>query len=236
MIPVSISAPGAFLAGILSFFSPCILPLVPSYMSYITGSVFSGLEDEKRIADIRRTTVLYSLFFIAGFSLVFVLLGTAASLGGSLLFGYRDLIRIIGGFLILVFGLHIIGWLKIGVLNSYFKFNTNKTAPGYFRSLAAGIIFAAGWTPCVGPILGSILVIAGTEGTIGKGVLLLSLYSLGMGVPFFVISLSVNFFIAKLNKLKKWIPLINYISGIALIITGILLITGMLERLSYLFY
>ncbi|MFA5104673.1 MAG: cytochrome c biogenesis protein CcdA [Candidatus Margulisiibacteriota bacterium] len=236
MIPLNISAAGAFLAGVISFFSPCILPLVPSYMSYITGSVFSGLENEEDLAGIKRNTTLYSLLFIAGFSSVFVLLGCAASFAGSLFLEYRDYIRITGGVLIFVFGLHIMGWLRIGVLNSYFKLDAKKTAPGYLRSFLAGIIFAAGWTPCVGPILGSILILAGTEATILNGILLLGLYSLGMAIPFFVISLSANFFLARLNKLKEWVPLINNISGIALIITGIFLITGMFGTLSSLFY
>jgi len=236
MIAESISAPVAFFAGLLSFFSPCILPLVPSYMSYITGSVFSGIENEPVPADIKRLTVLYSLCFILGFSAVFVLLGAAASFAGNLFLEYRGLIRLIGGLLIILFGLHIIGLLKIGPLNSYFKFKENGAAPGYFRSFIAGIIFAAGWTPCVGPILGSILIIAGTDATLLNGIMLLGLFSLGMAIPFFIISLSVNYFLAGLKKIRRWVPAINIVSGIILVIVGILLATGRFESLTSFLY
>ncbi len=236
MISLNLSAPTAFLAGLLSFFSPCILPLVPSYMSYITGSVFSGVESEKDLSYIRRLTVAYSLCFISGFSAVFVLMGIAASYVGGALLEYRDIIRMIGGGLILVFGFHIMGWLKIGILNSYHKFDAKRSAPGYLRSFVVGVIFAAGWTPCVGPILGSILILAGTEADVLNGIFLLCLYSLGMAIPFFVVSFSANFFLAKLKRLNRWIPIINYASGGILIVAGILLIAGMFERLSYFFY
>lgn len=232
----NISAPVAFFAGLLSFFSPCILPLVPSYMSYITGSVFSGIENEPVPADIKRLTVLYSLCFIMGFSAVFILLGAAASFAGNIFFEYRELIRLLGGLLIIFFGLHIIGLLKIGLLNSYFKFGGAGAAPGYFRSFITGIIFAAGWTPCVGPILGSILIIAGTEATLLNGIMLLGLFSLGMAVPFFIISLSVNYFLAGLKKINRWIPVINGISGIVLVIVGVLLATGRFESLTSFLY
>lgn len=236
MIPLNISAPGAFIAGILSFFSPCILPLVPSYISYITGSVFSVTEKEEISSDARKLTVFYSLCFILGFSAVFIIMGMAASQLGSLFAEYRDAVRTIGGFLIIVFGLHITGVLKIGLLNSYFRFDANSSASGYFRSFLFGVIFATGWTPCVGPILGSILIIAGTEADLLNGMFLLCLYSLGMAIPFFVISFSANYFLAKLRGINRWIHAINRISGAILVAAGILLATGTFERLSYLFY
>jgi len=236
MIAENISAPVAFFAGLLSFFSPCILPLVPSYMSYITGSVFSGVENEPVPADIKRLTVLYSLCFILGFSAVFILLGAAASFAGNLFLEYRELIRLLGGLLIIFFGLHIIGLLKIGFLNSYFKFGGTRAAPGYFRSFITGVIFAAGWTPCVGPILGSILIIAGTDATLLNGIMLLGLFSLGMAVPFFAISLSVNYSLARLKKIGRWVPVINIVSGIILVIVGILLATGQFESLASFLY
>jgi len=236
MTALDISAPGAFLAGILSFLSPCVLPLVPSYLSYITGSVFSGAAGENSTGRVGRSTALFSLLFIAGFSSVFVSMGIAAGFVGGLLTEYREIIRIGGGLLIVVFGLHIAGWLRIGVLNSYFKFEGKGLAPGYLRSLLAGMIFAAGWTPCVGPILGAILVMAGTAGSASRGALLLGLYSLGLGVPFFIISLSANYFLARIKHLNRWIPAINLFSGTVLIAAGILLMTGMFDRLAYIFY
>jgi cytochrome c-type biogenesis protein len=236
MTVLDISAPGAFLAGILSFLSPCVLPLVPSYLSYITGSVFSGAAGENSNGRIGRSTALFSLLFITGFSSVFVSMGIAASYIGGLLIEYREVIRIGGGMLIVAFGLHIAGWLRIGALNSYFKFEGKGLAPGYLRSLLAGMIFAAGWTPCVGPILGSILVMAGTAGSVPYGALLLGLYSLGLALPFFIISLSANYFLAKLKHLNRWIPAINMFSGAVLIAAGILLMTGMFDRLAYIFY
>lgn len=236
MTALDISAPGAFLAGILSFLSPCVLPLVPSYLSYITGSVFSGAAGEINTGRIERSTALFSLLFIAGFSSVFISMGIAASFVGSLLIEYREMVRIGGGLLIVVFGLHIAGWLRIRVLNSYFKFEGKGIAPGYLRSLLAGMIFAAGWTPCVGPILGSILVMAGTAGSVSHGALLLGLYSLGLGAPFFIISLSANYFLTRIKHLNRWIPAINLFSGTVLIAAGILLMTGMFERLAYIFY
>lgn len=235
MIPLNLSAPAALLAGVLSFFSPCILPLVPSYMSYITGSVFSGIENEKELAGVKKLTLLYSLCFVSGFSAVFILLGVAASYLGSLFLEYRDYIRVVGGFFVVAFGFHIMGWLKIGILNAYLKFDAKKGPAGYLKALFTGIIFAAGWTPCVGPILGSILILAGTETTLLNGVVLLGLYSLGMAIPFLVISLSANYFLTKLKGLNRWIPAINYISGGILVIAGVLLITGMFKKLSYLF-
>jgi len=236
MIAGNISAPVAFFAGLLSFFSPCILPLVPSYMSYITGSVFSGIENDSVPANIKKLTVLYSLCFIGGFSAIFILLGAAASFAGNLFLEYRELIRLLGGLLIIFFGLHIIGLFKIGILNSYFKFGGNLAAPGYFRAFIAGIIFAAGWTPCVGPILGSILIIAGTDATLLNGIMLLGLFSLGMAIPFFIISLSVNYFLAGLKKINRWVPIINGVSGVVLVIVGILLATGQFESLTSLLY
>lgn len=235
MTALDISAPGAFLAGILSFLSPCVLPLVPSYLSYITGSVFSGATGENSTGRVGRSTALFSLLFIAGFSSVFVSMGIAAGFVGGLLIEYREIIRIGGGLLIVVFGLHIAGWLRIGALNSYFKFEGKSIAPGYLRSLLAGMIFAAGWTPCVGPILGSILVMAGTAGSASRGALLLGLYSLGLGVPFFIISVSANYFLARIKHLNRWIPVINLFSGTVLIAAGILLMTGIFERLAYFF-
>lgn len=236
MTSLNLTVPAAFFAGLLSFFSPCILPLVPSYMSYITGSVFGVTKDNTSPAGIERKTVSYSACFILGFSAVFILMGIAASYAGGLLLGYKDLIRTAGGTLIIIFGLHVMGWLRIGFLNSYLKLDVKNPAPGYLRSFFVGVIFAAGWTPCVGPILGSILILAGNSADISTGLVMLCSYSLGMAVPFFVISLSANFFLSRLKKLNRWIPVINYTSGAVLIAAGILLATGLFDRLAYIFY
>lgn len=236
MTAIDVSASAAFFAGLLSFFSPCILPLVPSYLSYITGSVFGDSEAISDISRIRKRTAGLSILFIFGFSAVFIAMGAAAGFLGSLLIEYRRQISVAGGLLIIVFGLNMAGALKIRALNSYFRFGMNNNSTGYLRAVLTGIIFAAGWTPCIGPMLGSILVLASTSGSVAQGVFLLSLYSLGMAAPFLIISLSANHFIGRLKSINRWVPAINMFSGAVLITAGILLVTGMFERLAYIFY
>ncbi|OGB90111.1 hypothetical protein A2625_04790 [candidate division WOR-1 bacterium RIFCSPHIGHO2_01_FULL_53_15] len=229
MTPVSY--PIAFFAGLLSFFSPCVLPLIPSYLSYITGLSIKHLTDNKN--DTRRLTIINSLVFILGFSLVFVALGAAASFAGQWFFKYRDLVRVAGGVLIILLGVYFLSGLKLGYLEIEKRLNIKITSKGYRRSFLVGIVFAAAWTPCVGPILGSILTLAGASGTVGQGALLLFAYSLGFGAPFLFATLAVSSFLSYLKKLGKYMWVINLISGCFLVFIGLLLLTGNFNFLVY---
>jgi cytochrome c-type biogenesis protein len=174
----------AFTAGLFSFLSPCVLPLFPSYLSFITGMSVNALTDDVT-AETRRRIVLHSLAFVSGFSMIFVALGASFSAAGRFLFDYRDWIRVVGGVLIIVFGLYIAGVLRIGVFGRYQQIQLRQKPAGYLGTLLVGVTFAIGWTPCVGPILGSILSLAGTAETVGRGVGLLVAYSVGgaRGLP-----------------------------------------------------
>lgn len=225
----------AFIAGMLSFFSPCILPLIPSYISFITGVTFSSEVEAPHAAPLQ-ATIINSLCFIAGFSFVFVVFGAAASTAGQIFMNYRDLIRFLGGILIIVFALFMIGVIKIPFLNFEAKFHLKSRPAGYFGSFVAGVVFSAGWTPCVGPILGSILVLAAHEDSVLRGMILLGSYSLGLGIPFFITSLSVNSFLAYYKKFNKYIKYINLAAGLFLLAVGILLLAGLAISSSAQFY
>lgn len=222
----------AFLFGILSFASPCVMPLIPSYLSFITGLSFedlTGKQDRKRI---RKITALNSIFFILGFSSIFILLGASSSFIGSLLFEYKDAIRKIGGVLIIIFGLYVIGIIKPGFLTKEKKVHLQEKPIGYLGSFLVGVAFAAGWTPCIGPVLGSILLYASQSESVGYGVQLLSVYSFGLGLPFFIASLALNTFLSYFRRIQKYMKVINLISGILLIVAGILIFTNYLQAIT----
>ena len=211
----------AFTAGLLSFFSPCVLPLIPSYLLYIAGMSAKDYTERKN----RFQLIMNALLFVFGFSLVFVLLGGAVGLAGGFLFQYRSMVRIAGGLLIILLGLNILGWLKIPWLNIERRWSFKKPA-GYLSSFLVGVTFAAAWTPCVGPILASILTLAVAAESWKEGVQLLAAYSLGLGVLFFASALLLDFLLLYLNKFGKYIELINKISGALLIILGCLFVAG----------
>lgn len=226
---------GALLAGTLSFLSPCVLPLVPSYISLITGISFEDLKqgtDRKRI---RFLTITNSLLFIFGFSSVFVALGVSSSAIGSFFFEYQDWIRIIGGVLIIFFGLFVAGFFRLDFLSKERKFHLSGRPAGYIGSFFIGMTFAAAWTPCIGPILGTILLYAGSKGSAVYGFKLLSVYSLGLGVPFLIASLGFNSFLSYSKKIHRYMRVIMLLSGLLLIIFGILLLTNNVSLLSSLF-
>lgn len=229
----SISLPIAFLAGLLSFFSPCILPLIPSYIAYITNLSLTELTTGIDQARIRKLAVYNSLLFILGFSLVFIALGASASLIGHLLIQHRSLIRIGGGVLIIFLGLYSLGFFKLGLLDFERKFQVKFTSKGYRRSILIGMIFAAAWTPCVGPILATILTLAGASKTLGEGIGLLAAYSIGLGIPFLLTSLAINTFMLYFKRFHIYLWAINLISGVFLILIGILLITDFFSILVY---
>jgi len=230
-----VSFPLAFLAGVLSFLSPCVLPLVPSYVSFITGVSFedlTGAADRKRI---RTLTITNSLAFIAGFSAVFIALGASSSVIGRIFFEYQNAIRIIGGIIIIIFGIFIAGFLKLGFLMRDIKMHVSGKPAGYIGTFVIGMTFAAGWTPCIGPILGSILLYAGTKGSAVYGIQMLAVYSLGLSIPFFMSSLAINSFLSYSKKIQKYMRTIMIISGMLLIIFGIMLLTNRLREFTALF-
>ena len=221
---------GAFLGGVLSFLSPCVLPLIPSYVSFITGISF---EDFKTIDKtlIRKLTLFNSLAFIAGFSTVFILLGVFSSYMNYLLtrsfslFGLDITIYQIAGVIVIIFGLYVMGVFKINFLAKDKRIHLKSRPKGYLGAFVVGLTFGAGWTPCIGPILGSILLIAGTSGSAMYGFKLLSIYSLGLAIPFLATSLAINSFLSHFNAIHKYMKAIMIVSGLLLIAFGIILVT-----------
>ncbi|MDD2580596.1 MAG: cytochrome c biogenesis protein CcdA [Desulfuromonadaceae bacterium] len=223
---------GAFIAGLLSFLSPCVLPLIPSYITYITGLSFADLQAEHPAHIIRQKTILHSLFFIAGFTVVFVLLGASATYIGSVLQENAVIIRKIGGVLLVILGIHVTGILPLRFLLGEKRVTIKHKPAGYVGSFLVGIAFAAGWTPCIGPILAAILAVAATEESVYHGIVLLLLYSMGLGVPFFLSALAMHRFLTIFNRFKKYIHLFEIITGIFLMVIGVLIYTNWLSRLS----
>jgi cytochrome c-type biogenesis protein len=221
---------GAFLGGVLSFLSPCVLPLIPSYVSYITGISFEDFKVGEK-ANIRKVTILNSSAFILGFSTVFILLGISSSYVGSFLAYYYDQIRVVGGIIIILFGLYIMGVLKLNFLSSEKRIHMKSKPRGIIGSYIVGLTFGAGWTPCIGPILGSILLVAGTSGSVMYGFKLLLVYSAGLAVPFLATSLAMSTFISHFSAIQKYMKLIMIISGLLLILFGVMLLTDRLYLL-----
>ena len=219
----------AFGAGLLSFFSPCVLPLVPAYLANLAGSSAVDTEDKRRVWP----TLLHSIFFVVGFSFIFIVMGASAGLIGSAITQYTEALQIVGGIFIIVFGIFLIAAYKIPWLNYERRMHIQGSRnPGYARSMLIGAAFSLGWTPCIGPILGSILFMASyTQETI-KGALLLTAYSLGMGIPFLIIGLAWSYIVPFWKGINKHLVLISILSGILLIIVGILMLSGQLAWLS----
>jgi len=222
----------ALAAGFLSFLSPCVLPLLPSYLSFITGVSLEELIQGGKDSRIRKITIINSLIFIFGFSLVFVLLGTSVSLVGNILFRYQIWITRIGGIFIIIFGLHLTGVLNLSLLQRDKRIHLGRRPLGYLGSFLAGIVFAAGWSPCIGPILGAILFYAASQNSILLGISLLAVYSLGLAIPFFLSSLALQIFLEYYAKLRKHLRLVSLISGGLLIAVGVLLATNNFALLS----
>lgn len=222
----------AFAAGIFSFLSPCVLPLIPSYLSFVSGVSLDEMRSDEARARVRLRMVLNSLAFIAGFSIVFVSFGASASFLGGLLMDYRSTIRIVGGLFVFSVGLYLVGAFKIAALEQYLQFNLKDKPAGYLGSVLVGVTFAVAWTPCVGPILGATLALASTEGEVGRGIILLTGYATGLAVPFFLSALAFNSFLQFTEKLRRYIQAIHVIGGVLLIIVGILLMTDYMTFLN----
>ena len=218
----------AFSAGLLSFLSPCVLPLVPAYISYITGTAIDDLDNKKA-----KLNILYKSFgFVIGFSIIFILMGASITTLGKIFISNQTIFRKISGFLMIVFGLHTMGLLKIKLLYREKRFFSFNKSSGKFGSILMGMAFAAGWTPCIGPILSTILIYASSSETIGKGILLLCVYSLGLAVPFILTALAIGNFTKHKKAILKYLPVISTISGILLLLMGILIFTNKVNILS----
>jgi len=222
----------AFSAGVLTFLSPCVLPLVPVYLGYLTGSTIGGEETPKR-----STVLLHVLLFGLGFSLVFVLLfGLSVGYLGRFLAGFTDVLVKIGGLLLIVFGLHTTGLIQIPFLLMERRVEVGMdSSPTYLRSLLVGMTFAAGWTPCVGPLLGAILTLALDAQSVWQAVFFLSVYSLGLGIPFLVVAFLLTMATGWLRRLNRHLQIVSIVSGAFLIIVGLLLLTGTFQSLNSLF-
>lgn len=220
-MPESLGVVVAFTAGLFSFLSPCVLPLFPSYLSFITGMSVDRLAGEVTAAA-RTRVMLHSLAFIVGFSTVFVSLGASFSAAGQFLLDYRDWIRIVGGTLIVVFGLYLAGVLRLGALGRTHQIQIRSKPAGLLGSFAVGLTFAIGWTPCVGPILGSILTLASNDRTVREGVGLLLAYSAGLGVPFFLFSVALGAFLKFFKRYRPMLPVVERAAGVLLVAVGLL--------------
>lgn len=219
----------AIWAGLISFISPCVLPLVPAYLANIAGT--TAIDVNARTS--RLPVLFHSLLFVLGFSLVFISMGALVGLIGNIIYAYSTVLRYISGAVIIVFGLFLIASYKLPWLNYEKRVNLNTTRnPGYIRSVLIGAVFALGWTPCVGPILGSILMMAASSQTVGEGALYLVAYSLGLGIPFILIGLLWGVIMPLWKGINRHLGKISIISGVLLIIVGILILTGQLSLLS----
>lgn len=216
----------AFTAGFLSFLSPCVLPLIPSYVTFITGL---SLEDVTRA---RRTALIHSLLFIAGFTLIFLALGATATVLGRLLLSYRLWISRFGGVLVIVFGLYLLGVLHIGAFMRERRVHLANKPVGYLGTVVVGIAFGAGWSPCLGPILGAILTYTASAADLSRGLLLLLSYSLGLAVPFLAAALAVERFLELFARHKAKMLWVNRVAGVLLVFVGLLMVSNYLTLLS----
>jgi cytochrome c-type biogenesis protein len=224
--PAALGFAVAFIAGLLSFLSPCVLPLVPSYVGFITGMTLPEVTGRRRAA------LTHGLLFVAGFSLVFVLLGASATALGRALNYYQVWLQRVGGVLIILFGLLCLGVFKVGLLNQERRLHWENKPVGYLGSLLVGMAFAAGWTPCIGPVLGGILGLAATSSDVTRGMQLLAAYSAGLALPFLIAAVALESFLGWFQRFRRYLPWVMRVSGVMLIVVGVLLVTGEFTRLA----
>ena len=223
---LDVAIPVAFGAGLASFLSPCVLPLIPSYITFITGMT---LDDLPRA---RRAALAHALLFVLGFSLIFLALGASATLLGRLLVTYRVWISRAGGLLVLAFGLYLLGVFNLGVLSRERRAHVTDKPLGYLGTVIVGVAFGAGWTPCIGPILGSILTYAATQAEVSRGVVLLGAYSLGLGVPFVLAAVAIERFLNAFAVIRRHMVWVTRVSGAALVVIALLMITDYLRVIT----
>lgn len=233
---MEISLPLVVGAGVLSFLSPCVLPLVPPYLTYMSGASFEQLRSEQGSAGaLQRRAAVTSIFFILGFSVVFIALGATATAFGQ---AFRQLLPIltpVAGVMIIAMGLHFLGVYRIGLLDRQLRHNGPGAASGPLGGFLLGLAFAIGWTPCIGPVLAAILSVAASRDTAWEGAALLALYSLGLGVPFFLAGIAIGPFLTFFNSFKRHLHTVERVMGGLLVLTGILFLTGNFTRLSFWF-
>jgi len=227
----NVSMPAALIAGLVSFLSPCVLPLVPPYLVYLTGATIEHLENEEAVSSSRRAVILSAALFVLGFSTVFVLLGASASLIGSLIRVWSEQLAILAGIVIIIMGLHFLGLTRIGLLMREGRLPIPKPV-GLWGAYVMGLAFAFGWTPCIGPILAAILSIAAAEATVAKGAGLLAIYSAGLGIPFLIAALMIEQFSTLFSRMKGHLANIERAMGVLMIITGIGFLTGAVSSVS----
>lgn len=227
MFQTDISIPLAFGAGVLSFFSPCILPLIPAYIMYITG--VSVEEDLKKK---RLSALIKTLGFVLGFTIIFMIMGSSASFIGKLFIRNKEIFAKISGIIIIIFGLNMMGILNLKFMNLNKRVKAPKKMTHWFSSILMGMAFAAGWTPCFGPVLASILIYAGGTATVSKGIILLLVYSIGMGVPFILTALFINVFVNLLERAEKFLKYMPMISGVIMVIFGLLIFFNKIVDIS----
>ncbi len=228
----NVSLAAALLAGLISFLSPCVLPLVPSYLAFITGISIDELSSEESRRRVRKRVVLSVLFFILGFSAIFIALGASATLVGKFLAKHIRWLEIIGGLVIILMGLHFAGMLRLRFLDRERAIHLEKKPFGLLGTFIVGMAFGAGWTPCVGPILGSILMLAATTQSVAKGIVLLTFYSIGLGLPFLAAGILIHRFFEAFRSIRKYFRAIAIGGGILLIIVGVALLTGYFSYLT----
>jgi cytochrome c-type biogenesis protein len=216
----------AFTAGVLSFLSPCVLPLVPSYIGFLTGLTLEEMSNRRRVA------LIHATLFIIGFTAIFMLFGASATALGRVLKYHEVWLQRIGGVLIILFGLFCLGVLKLGALQQDRRLHLQDKPVGYLGSVLVGMAFAAGWTPCIGPILGGIYTLAAASDSLGRGLLLLLAYSLGLAVPFLLAAWAVDRFLDWFQRFRPFLPWVMRATGILLVAVGLLLVTGQFTRLA----
>jgi cytochrome c-type biogenesis protein len=221
---------GVLLAGLISFLSPCVLPLVPPYLAYMAGTSVSAMKAEGRGLDLR--VIFASALFVLGFSTVFVLLGAGASSMGRVLRVYGDTLAIVAGVIIIVMGLHFLGLFRIGLLYREARLEVGRPA-GFAGAYLMGLAFAFGWTPCIGPVLGAVMAVAGAQATVAQGMGLLAVYSLGLGIPFLLAAFFMGRFMGVMERLKPHMGKIEKVMGVLLVLTGLAFLTGGVATASY---
>ncbi|HEY8267224.1 MAG TPA: cytochrome c biogenesis CcdA family protein [Xanthobacteraceae bacterium] len=222
----------ALLAGLISFLSPCVLPLVPPYLCYLAGTTFEHVMAREPNAQVARREIVASLLFVAGFSTVFVALGAGASVIGGLLRAYSNFLSIVAGIAILAMGLHFLGVFRIPLMGRTARLEVEKPV-GLWGAYVMGLAFAFGWTPCIGPVLAAILALAASETTITRGASLLAVYSLGLGIPFVLAAFALKPFVGLLARMRHRLGLVEKAMGAMLVLTGIAFLTGWVTRASY---
>ena len=216
----------AFVAGFLSFISPCVLPLIPGYVSFVSGVSLEDMRGEAAVSSARRHVLITSLFFVLGFSLVFIALGATASVVGRFLFERQPILMKIAGVLLVIFGLHTMGVFRIALLEGEKRVQANRKPAGALGAMLVGIAFAFGWSPCIGPILGGILALAASKDTVWEGTQLLAVYSVGLGIPFLLTSIAINQFFTVTKRIRKYYHTIELVSGGLLVAIGVLIFTN----------